>query len=1102
MPDISPRIISRAEAFETVFEAFQQVNFNAFDFDSIKESLIDYIKVFFPEDFNDFIESSEFIALLEIFAYIGAQNAYRLDINAHENFLVTAERKESVLRLAKLLSYKATRNLPARGLVKFTSVSTTEQVFDSQGQELTNRTIIWNDPNNPDWKEQFILIMNRILEQDFGTVEPSERVQVDDVLFELYTMNNTSITTNGKSVLSYSTTVQNEGFPMELVPIELTSFGPTERRPEINAKFSILFGNDGLGDASDTTGFFSFTKQGTLAFNTLTFDGITPNLTSDVTTNNINDTDVYLNQIDSNTLEILTEDPDAGLLAPILNKDGRFGEWIQVDLANAQNIIFNTNENRQKYEVETLDDDQIRLIFGDGEFSEIPSGTFHVWFRTSANRDFVIPRTAIIDQSSSLTYLDVTGSVQTFTFAFSLVNSLQNASSSEDIEHIRRVAPGVYFTQDRMVNGRDYNTFMLQDPSILKLRAVNRTFAGDSRYIPWHDPSDTYENVKVFGDDLALYFNSKLPQEGLLQVVNFPATPTQLLTDFIEPLLSSSDFFMIQAPIFERLGLSPGNIRRTFNTDPYEFCTICGTDEVTAITAALGVPGVSTVDLFYSVLYDEWTVDQYPCDTFLFPFCTLGLSNSLFMIRIEARYSGSDLAGWDIRSATRRLVAQSEDSLFFNTNDNNQIVDFDSLDSTTDQIVVLQANTNPDENGILTANQNFDVLGMELIEQNLPLAGLPDVHKLNILPIDQNDDGIPDNVSLENILNYERTEEYQDYTVGDDGSDSRTLPDGRTYLAGHEVEDLRVFQSTDGGTTFSLLEFGVEWNAGSQSIDFIRTHVVFASEPAPTDLIRFESIDFVYFNRASASDRWIPAPSTDEVKTLFILDEEGAGTPDDRRFKREEGRDDLNFAWFHFTPRLNLVDPAASNIIDIFIITIGFETAMRQFLDGRVDIQPVPPAPLDLRIAYADLLENKMISDTTILHSGKFKILFGARANPELRAKIKVIRPADPTQKRLTDNEVKVRVVDMVKRFLDTDFWQFGETFFFSELSAAIHIELGLEIDSVVLVPTFAANQFGDLYVVQSREDEIFIADISTGDVEIVTSYTPENIRQNPDEII
>jgi len=98
-------------------------------------------------------------------------------------------------------------------------------------------------------------------------------------------------------------------------------------------------------------------------------------------------------------------------------------------------------------------------------------------------------------------YMDSTNTIQTFTFTFSLVNSLQNSSKSEDIEHIRRVAPSVYYTQDRMVNGRDYNSFMLQDPSILKLKAINRTFSGDSKYIAWHDPKEYYEDVKIFGED-------------------------------------------------------------------------------------------------------------------------------------------------------------------------------------------------------------------------------------------------------------------------------------------------------------------------------------------------------------------------------------------------------------------------------------------------------------------------------------------------------------------------------------------------------------------------------------------------------------------------
>ena len=49
------RQISRAEAWERTHEIFTQVNFNSFDFNTIKNSLIDYTKLYFPEDFNDYI---------------------------------------------------------------------------------------------------------------------------------------------------------------------------------------------------------------------------------------------------------------------------------------------------------------------------------------------------------------------------------------------------------------------------------------------------------------------------------------------------------------------------------------------------------------------------------------------------------------------------------------------------------------------------------------------------------------------------------------------------------------------------------------------------------------------------------------------------------------------------------------------------------------------------------------------------------------------------------------------------------------------------------------------------------------------------------------
>jgi len=318
------RLVARAEAWERVYDSFQNINFAAFDYNTVKQSTLDYIKLYFPETFNDFIESSELIAIVEVFAYIAELLAYRLDINAHENFISTAERRDSILRLAKLVSYTASRPLPARGLVKITSVSTTESVFDAAGVDLANRTVRWNDVSNTNWKDQFVLVMNRVLEQDFGSVGPTDRFQLQDVLFETYSWNLTPLTTG---VFSYTAMVNGRSEPMELVPIAYDSkLGIIERRPSNNANFTILYGQDGLGDTSDTTGFFCFTKQGSLQRFRATFDGITPNQTYDVTVNDINDTDVWINAVDPITGD--TKDESALLPYRRETTSGKSGEWV------------------------------------------------------------------------------------------------------------------------------------------------------------------------------------------------------------------------------------------------------------------------------------------------------------------------------------------------------------------------------------------------------------------------------------------------------------------------------------------------------------------------------------------------------------------------------------------------------------------------------------------------------------------------------------------------------------------------------------------------------------------------------------------------------
>lgn len=1022
------RIISRAESFETVYQAFENINFAAFDYETIKQSMIDYVRLYFPENYNDYIESSEFIPFLELFAYLGETYAYRIDVAAHENFLSTAQRKQNILRLAKLISYNPSRNIPARGLVKIASVITTEAIFDSNGNNLSNLRISWNDANNPNWREQFFLVMNRILEQDFGTVLPKDRVQVDNVLFELYTLKNNTL---ASGVIPYTVSVSGKTFPMEMVPVELTENGPQERRPENNSRFTFLYGSDGLGDASDTTGFFAFTKQGTLQRISQSYDGITPNQTTNLGVSNINETDVWVNQVDSTTGEIIDDGSVSGY---------RSGEWIQVDIAHAQNIVFNTNTVRNKYEIETLEDDNVRLIFGDGEFANIPSGTYEIWVRTSANDTVIVPQNTVINRQSSLTYLDSNSLVQTFTFTYSLINTLQNASPSEDIEHIRRIAPAVYYTQDRMVNARDYNTFMLQDPSILKLRAVNRTYAGDSKYLVWNDPREAYQDVKLFGDDLAIYYK---PSTTAFEVPS--VTGTNLLSDHIEPLLSTIDVFL-------KLSTLPAyNTRRSFTST--ERANILAVLDPTLPNPPL--PVNEEVYIFHG--------EQTPGSGIWWNAvrATVGLPVGFTTTDIVF-YAIRDIDNvWTVTYSKVRMIVESPTTKFWNTNSGTQTITFDTLNAIDDQIVILKANTDGDRTGVLSSNIHFPILGQENGDD-----GLPNIHQLRVVPSDTNGDSTPDNITLSELLNPSVTT-----TI------TATLVLPVPFIVG--ASDITVTGDVD-DMTIVWTEVG--------AVDSISDQVNI-SDLGTNTTVTVTATEYVYLTRASVLDPWELAPNNETTMINYVADLSGTT----HLYARYPGRDQLNFMWSHVAQNFNLVDPSTTNIIDMFVIPRGYYTGMKNWLDGVTTTPPTLPTPYQLRTDYAALLNNKMISDTVVMHPGNFKVLFGDKAPQELRAKFKITKSSN---KNLTDNQIKVKVVSTIRQFFSINQWEFGETFYFTELAAAIHNNLSTHISSVVLVPTSSQHFFGDLFQVFVREDEILIPDISVEDIEIVESLNPVVLRQ------
>ena len=81
-----------------VYETFKEADFQSYDFETLSKTMLDYLRTYYPEDFNDFTESSEYIALIDLIAFLGQSLAFRTDLNARENFIDTAERRDSVLK--------------------------------------------------------------------------------------------------------------------------------------------------------------------------------------------------------------------------------------------------------------------------------------------------------------------------------------------------------------------------------------------------------------------------------------------------------------------------------------------------------------------------------------------------------------------------------------------------------------------------------------------------------------------------------------------------------------------------------------------------------------------------------------------------------------------------------------------------------------------------------------------------------------------------------------------------------------------------------------------------------------------------------------------
>ena len=482
-----------AEDWRKIYQAFQQADFKSYDFETLRRTMVAYLKENYPDDFNDFVESSEYVALIDLIAYISQALSFRVDLNARENFLETAERRNSILRLARLINYNAKRNKPATGVLKVDAISTTQDVLDSTGTNLANSNIIWNDSANSNYREQFTTILNAANQtgQLFG--KPRESAKIGGIDTEVYTLASNQL---DLPIFNFQKSVGGVTRSFEIVPTALTdSESLYESEPIPGTGLTYTYRTDGSGDSSNNTGFFFLFKQGKMSSEEFTINNASTNFIQSLDAPNVNDTDVWLYKLD------------------------QFGQlsqaWTKVPSLSGNNAIYNSlsRSERNIYNVVTKNDDAIDLVFGDGNFANIPSGSFRTYYRTSDNSKYAIQSADMQNIQLNVPYLDANGGQQTLSMSLSLKASVYNSAASESNSSIREKAAQVYYSQNRMITAEDYQVVPLSaSQEIVKVRSVNRSASGISRAKEILDPTGAYSNVSVFAEDGILYREESVQQ--------------------------------------------------------------------------------------------------------------------------------------------------------------------------------------------------------------------------------------------------------------------------------------------------------------------------------------------------------------------------------------------------------------------------------------------------------------------------------------------------------------------------------------------------------------------------------------------------------------
>ncbi len=97
----------------------RQIKYYNRDFEALLKSLVDYVKYYYPNSFNDFSPASPAMVILELIAYVGDVLNFYLDKQTKQSILLYATQKEPIYNIAQSYGYKIKTAIPALVQLQF-----------------------------------------------------------------------------------------------------------------------------------------------------------------------------------------------------------------------------------------------------------------------------------------------------------------------------------------------------------------------------------------------------------------------------------------------------------------------------------------------------------------------------------------------------------------------------------------------------------------------------------------------------------------------------------------------------------------------------------------------------------------------------------------------------------------------------------------------------------------------------------------------------------------------------------------------------------------------------------------------------------------------